>query len=137
MNRGRAVVPAQNRGPFPDAACRRAGAARGFHFHRRAVTVRRARPCTGHSSAGRRRTRKASLAPRVVEDSRSANGNPVTSQRGPTKMSPSPPAAVVERAFYLYAIMKDGPNHHATKKLFRTAVPNFIFDYTRVPFRPF
>ena len=28
------------------------------------------------------------------------------------------------------------PNHHATKKLFRTAMPNFIFDYTRVPFRP-
>jgi len=38
--------------------------------------------------------------------------------------------------FYLYAIMKDGPNHQATKKLFRTVVPNFIFDYTRVSFRP-
>ena len=43
---------------------------------------------------------------------------------------------VDQGAFYLYAIMKDGPNHQATKKLFRTAVPNFIFDYTRVPFRP-
>jgi len=39
-------------------------------------------------------------------------------------------------AFYLHAIMKDWPNHHATKKLFRTAVSNFIFDYTRVPFHP-
>jgi hypothetical protein len=33
--------------------------------------------------------------------------------------------------------MKDGPNHQATKKLFRTVVPNFIFGYTRMPFRPF
>jgi len=33
--------------------------------------------------------------------------------------------------------MKDRPNHEATKKLFRTAVPNFIFGYTRVSFRPF
>jgi len=41
------------------------------------------------------------------------------------------------RAFYLYDIINDWPNHQVTKKLFRTAVPNFIFDYTRVPFRPF
>ena len=41
------------------------------------------------------------------------------------------------RAFYLYAIMKDRPNQEATKKLFRTAVSNFIFDYTHVPFRPY
>jgi hypothetical protein len=38
------------------------------------------------------------------------------------------------KAFYLYAIIKDWPNQETTKKLFRTAVPNFIFDYTRVPF---
>jgi len=31
--------------------------------------------------------------------------------------------------------MKDWPNHQVIKKLFRTAVPNFIFDYTCVPFR--
>ena len=46
---------------------------------------------------------------------------------------------VTSRAFYVYvyAIMKDRPNHEATKKLFRTVIPNFIFSYTRVPFRPF
>jgi len=38
--------------------------------------------------------------------------------------------------FYLYAIMKNRPNQEATKKLFRTAMSNFIFGYTRVPFRP-
>ena len=39
--------------------------------------------------------------------------------------------------FYLYAIMKNRPNQEAIKKLFRTAVPNFIFGYTRMSFRPF
>ena len=33
--------------------------------------------------------------------------------------------------------MKDWPNQDAIKKLFRTAVANFIFGYTRMPFRPF
>jgi len=40
-------------------------------------------------------------------------------------------------ALYLYAIMKDWPNQEATKKLFRTAMPNFIFGYTCMSFRLF
>jgi hypothetical protein len=36
----------------------------------------------------------------------------------------------------VYAIIKDSPNEKVTKKLFRIAVLNFIFDCTRVPFRP-
>ena len=35
----------------------------------------------------------------------------------------------------MYAIMKDRPNQETTKKLFRTAVPNFILGYTSMPFR--
>jgi len=47
------------------------------------------------------------------------------------------PSRAANGAFYLYAIIKNRPNQEVTKKLFRTAVFNFIFGYTRVSFRPF
>ena len=40
-----------------------------------------------------------------------------------------------EEAFYLKAIIKDGSNLYVPKKFVRTCVPNFIFVYTRTPFR--
>ena len=85
-------------------------------------------------------TASASLHSRTASTSASSvKSNPLQSTSTSTSAASTAGRSnfLKTRAFYLYVITKDRPNQKATEKLFRTAVPNFIFGYTRVPFRPF